>query len=93
MYLHLGEGQIIPTKDIVMIGNIKTTDNSKINREFMNVTVEEGFIVDYSRGDPRSFVLTGETVYLSRISSNTLLKRLTNLPEKTGDFNVKQREQ
>ncbi|MDI3548519.1 MAG: extracellular matrix regulatory protein [Halanaerobiales bacterium] len=69
---------MIPAKEIVMIGNLESTNDSEITREFLNISKEEGFIVDYSEGNPRSFVLTGETIYLSMISSNTLAKRIND---------------
>ena len=76
MYLHLGENYLIPQKDVVLIGDIDSTTMSDITKEFLNIAEEEGFIVDYSMGNARSFILTGETVYLSMISSSTLAKRM-----------------
>jgi hypothetical protein len=67
---------MIPTKYIVLIGDLEKTTDSEITREFFDVSEEEGFIVDYASGNPRSFVLTGETIYLSLVSSATLKKRL-----------------
>lgn len=75
MYLHLGEGHMISAADIVMVGNLNTT-SSNITKEFLNISREKGFIVDYTSGNPRSFVLTEEKVYLSIISSTTLEKRM-----------------
>jgi len=76
VYLHLGENYLIPQKDVVLIGDIDSTTMSDITKEFLNIAEEEGFIVDYSMGNARSFILTGETVYLSMISSSTLAKRM-----------------
>ncbi|MFW6409762.1 MAG: extracellular matrix regulator RemB [Halanaerobiales bacterium] len=76
MFLHIGEGHMIPEKNIVLIGDLESVSDSEITREFFSVSEEEGFIVDYFDGDPRSFILTGEMVYLSIISSDTLRKRL-----------------
>ncbi len=81
MFLHLGEGEMIPIKDIVLIGNLESSSTSEITREFLNTAEEEGFIIDYSMGNPRSFVLTGEIIYLSMISSTTLSKRIEQFPE------------
>ncbi|MEJ6951937.1 extracellular matrix regulator RemB [Natronospora cellulosivora (SeqCode)] len=87
MYLHLGENYLIPTKEVVLIGSFETALESDITKEFFEVAEEEGFVVDYSMGNPRSFVLTSETIYLSMISSSTLEKRMKNLPVKLGEFN------
>ncbi len=74
--VHLGAGYMIPPKDIVLIADLESTTHSKKTREFLKVAEEEGFITDYSKGNPKSFVLTDETIYYSMISSNTLRKRV-----------------
>lgn len=84
MFVHLGENHLIPEKDVVLIGDMEGTTISDITKEFFNIAEEEGFIVDYSNGNARSFVLTGETVYLSMISSTTLAKRIKEMPGKNG---------
>ncbi len=84
MFLHIGEEHMVPVKDIVLISDCESTMFSEITNEFLNISEEEGFIVDYSSGNPRSFVLTGETIYLSMISSTTLAKRINRLYEKNG---------
>ncbi|MFW6000925.1 MAG: extracellular matrix regulator RemB [Halanaerobium sp.] len=86
MFLHLGDGNMIPSKEVVLIGDIENTTSSKITQEFMKISDEEGFIVDFSGGDPRSFVLTGETIYLSMISSKTLAKRVDRFIEENGGY-------
>ncbi len=79
MFLHIGEEHMIPVRDIVLIADYESTTHSEITGEFFNISEEEGFIIDYSSGNPRSFVLTGETIYLSMISSKTLGKRINRL--------------
>jgi regulator of extracellular matrix RemA (YlzA/DUF370 family) len=86
MFLHLGDGNMIPSKEVVLIGDLENTTSSKITQEFMKISDEEGFIVDFSGGDPRSFVLTGETIYLSMISSKTLAKRVDRFIEENGGY-------
>jgi ribosomal protein S8 len=77
---------MIPSKEVVLIGDLENTTSSKITQEFMKISDEEGFIVDFSGGDPRSFVLTGETIYLSMISSKTLAKRVDRFIEENGGY-------
>ncbi|WP_027339689.1 extracellular matrix regulator RemB [Halonatronum saccharophilum] len=74
--LHLGAGKVIPAEDIVLIADLESTINSKTTKEFLEVAKEEGFIRDFSEGNPKSFIVTGETIYYSMISSSTLSKRL-----------------
>lgn len=74
--LHLGAGHIIPAKEIVLIADFDSTTTSKRTREFLEVAKEEGFIKDFSKGDPKSFIVTDETIYYSMISSSTLSKRV-----------------
>jgi regulator of extracellular matrix RemA (YlzA/DUF370 family) len=74
MFLHLGADTIIPLKNVILISEHKTED-SAINSEFLQTMSEEGMIVDVSCGNPKSFVIADDKVYLSAISSSTLKKR------------------
>lgn len=74
MFLHLGADMIIPLKKVIAITDNKG-EKSPINAEFLNTMNEEGMIVDISSGNPKSFVVTDEKVFLSAISSLTLKKR------------------
>jgi hypothetical protein len=76
MYLHIGNGYLIPMKDVVMIADYESTTSGKDSLNFLEVANEEGFILDYSDGNPKSFIITNETVYMSLISSTTLAKRV-----------------
>jgi ribosomal protein S8 len=86
MFLHLGDGYMIPSKEVVLIGDLESTISSEITEEFLEISDEEGFIVDYSGGKARSFVLTGETIYLSMISSKTLGDRVDKFTEENGGY-------
>ncbi len=81
MFLHIGNGVLIPTKEVVMIADYESTNGSKDTQNFLEVANEEGFIrddafQDISDGSPKSFIITNETIYLSLISSSTLAKRV-----------------
>lgn len=56
MFLHLGDGYMIPTRDIVLIGDLEKVNQSEVSQEFMEIATEEGFVIDYSDGNPKSFV-------------------------------------
>ena len=84
MFLHLGNGHMLAEEEIVLIGDLESTTDSETTEEFLQISDEEGFIVDYADGEAKSFVLTGETIYLSMISSKTLAKRINRPIAKNG---------
>ncbi len=86
MFLHIGNDNMVPASEIVLIGDYEHVLDSDISQEFFTISEEEGFVVDKSGAEDkevRSFVLTGETIYLSMISSTTLARRLRNLVTET----------
>ena len=75
--LHLGQGHTIPAKDVVLIADWEATTDSQDTTDFLDISDEEGFIIDYAEEkDPKSFVVTEEKIYYSIISSETLRKRM-----------------
>ncbi len=83
MYLHLGKSTVINTKDIVGIFDLDTSTISKNTREYLKTAEKSGRVVNVSMELPKSFVVCrekhGTRVYISQISSQTLLKRGGNL--------------
>lgn len=86
MFLHIGEGHMIPEKDIVLIGDLESAGESEITGEFLTISEEEGFIINHFEDEVSSFVLTGEIIYLSIISSTTLRNRLKRSIKGTEGF-------
>ncbi|MFW6268819.1 MAG: extracellular matrix regulator RemB [Bacillota bacterium] len=83
MFLHLGKGHMISQKRIVLIGSMESSCDSEITQDFIKTSREEGFIIDYSYGNPKSFILTEEKIYFSIISAKTLYKRMNrNIKQK-----------
>ncbi len=82
MYLHLGQNVVVPQKIIIGIFELDNCSYSHITRKFLEKAEKEGRVYDVSGELPRSFVLCEEngkhTVYLSQLSSATLLKRSEN---------------
>ncbi len=80
MFLHLGNDYVVFVKDIIAVLDLETTTISKITREFLKVSEEEGFIINVSEDVPKSFIITetkGQSkIYISNIAPSTLLKRL-----------------
>lgn len=77
MFLHLGADTIIPLKEVISITDYKN-GKSEINKEFIDLMVEERMIKDVSEGSPKCFIVTEKIVYVSAISSTTLKKRAQN---------------
>lgn len=79
MYLHLGQNVVIKKKNIVGIFDIDNTTTSHITREFLNLSEKKGQVIDISGDIPKVFVLCENKdqymLYLSQLSSATLLKR------------------
>ena len=85
MYLYLGQDIVVPKNDVIGVFDLDNTTSSGITRKFLEKAEKSGRVVDVSGELPKSFVLcrrngkrTNETVYLSQLSSATLLKRWDN---------------
>ena len=80
MYLHLGQSVVVPHKEILGIFDLDNATWAYKTREFLEQAEAEGRAVWLGDDLPRSFVLVGRgkeppTVYISQISSSTLLSR------------------
>ena len=80
MYLHLGQDTVIKTNEIIGIFDMDTSTLSHTTCAYLAQCEKKGRVVNVSMELPKSFVLCrsekGEiTVYISQISSSTLLKR------------------
>ena len=80
MYLHLGQGVVVPHGDILGVFDLDNSSASRITRAFLEKAEKEGRVVNASGDLPRSFVLCrrpggGSAVYLSQLSPATLLRR------------------
>ena len=80
MYIHIGQDTVIVDEEIIGIFDLENTSVSKRTRDFLNKAEKEGRVITISYDLPRSFVVAGKTIkdakiYISQISSSTLLKR------------------
>ncbi|MFY9197973.1 MAG: extracellular matrix/biofilm biosynthesis regulator RemA family protein [Acutalibacteraceae bacterium] len=80
MYLHLGQDTVVSFDEIIGIFDLDTTTVSKISRDYLTKAEKSGKVINVSMDLPKSFVLCRkedgtENIYLSQISSTTLLKR------------------
>ena len=82
MYLHLGADVVVPKDSIIGIFDLDTSTVSKNTRGYLALAEREGRVVTVSYELPRAFVAAYEdgkiTVYISQLSSQTLLKRYTS---------------
>ena len=82
MYLHLGGDVSVKIKNIVAIMDLETTSVSKITKEFLKIAQKSDSVVNVNEELPKSYVIISDDektkVYISPISSQTLLKRANN---------------
>lgn len=79
MYLHLGGQTVVRESDIVAILDLETTSVSKNTKEFLKINEKKGLMENISEDIPKSYVICSDgentKIYISQISSATLLKR------------------
>ena len=83
MYLHLGQSVVVPYSRILGIFDLDNASWAYKTREFLERAEQEGRVISVCDDLPRSFVLVGgdegpATVYISQLSSATLLGRAEN---------------
>lgn len=79
MYIHLGQETVVRKKDIIGIFDLDNTTVSAKTRDYLKIAEKKGQVVNVSTELPKSFVIcsdkNGQKVYITQISSATLLKR------------------
>lgn len=80
MYLHLGQNTVITFDEIIGIFDLDNTTVAKKTRDYLSLAQKEGRVVEVSNELPKSFIVCQNSqgehrVYLSQISTPTLLKR------------------
>lgn len=79
MYLHLGQNTVVNMKDIVGVFEMDNSTVSKHTRNSLTRAQKEHRVVNVSMELPKSFIVCREggreIVYLSQISTATLLRR------------------
>lgn len=85
MFLHLGQDTVIIEDDIIGIFDLDTTTVSKPTRDYLKTMQKGENVINVSYDLPKSFVITckknskKKTMYISPISTATLLKRSENV--------------
>ncbi|MEG0441157.1 MAG: DUF370 domain-containing protein [Oscillospiraceae bacterium] len=75
MYLHLGQAVVVTGESVLGIFDMDNTTASPRTRGFLEQAERGGGLVDVSGDLPASFVVCDDKVYLSQLSTATLLKR------------------
>jgi len=79
MYLHLGQNVVVPEAAVIGVFDLDNTTGSHITRSFLGDAEKAGHVISVSEDLPKSFVVCDENsetkIYLSQLSSQTLLKR------------------
>jgi hypothetical protein len=82
MYLHLGQAVMVPSESVVGIFDLDNTTASKITQKFLEGAQDASCLVNIAEDIPKSFVVCRErdrtTVYLSQLSTQTLLRRASD---------------
>ena len=79
MYLHIGQNIVVPEADVIGVFDLDNTTGSLITRKYLSDAEKNGSVLSVSDELPRSFIVCGQEkdtkIYLSQLSSQTLLKR------------------
>lgn len=80
MYLHLGMDKVITFDEIIGIFDLDTTTVSKRTRDYLAMAEKAGIVENICYDIPKSFIVCrdkngNDKIYISQISSSTLLKR------------------
>ena len=81
MYLHLGGDFIISTQDLIGIFDLDAVTSNTAGRNYLQNAEKQGRLHTVGENIPKSFLVCGsfreERIYLSPISTATLLKRIS----------------
>ncbi|MGN0545234.1 MAG: extracellular matrix regulator RemB [Acutalibacteraceae bacterium] len=80
MYLHLGQDKVVNMNEIIGIFDLDTSTVSKATRDYLAKAEKDGIVTNVCTDLPKSFIVCEDRngkvqVYISQISSSTLLKR------------------
>ena len=80
MYIHLGQETLVKKEDIIGIFDLDNTTVSERTRNFLTIAEKEGRVINVSFELPKSFIVCKKgkekpIIYISQLSTSTLLKR------------------
>ena len=76
MYLHLGQGTVVPVQDIIGVFDLDNATYQKKTRDTLEILEDQGRLYPLGERLPVSLVVTDRGAYLSPVSSAMLARRL-----------------
>lgn len=84
MYLHLGQGVVAKTREVIGVFDLDTSTIRKATREFLAAAEKENRVTTVAKEElPKAFVVCasgqkprGDEVFISPLASSTLEKRI-----------------
>ncbi len=73
MYIYIENNNFIPLKDIILIIEHSDFVKDKENRDYLNKYRKK--IIDLSRKEPRTIIMTNEFIYISSYTNRALKMR------------------
>ena len=73
MYIYIENNNFIPLKDIILIIEHSDFVKDKENRDYLNKYRKK--IIDLSRKEPRTIIMTNEFIYISPYTNRALKMR------------------
>lgn len=89
LLLHLGDEEVIHSKDVLAILDINALKTSVLAKEFLKKHEQDQTLTDLSGNAAKSVIITDKTIYLSPLSASTLKKRATDRLELENGWNIK----
>jgi extracellular matrix regulatory protein B len=87
--LHLGDEEVIHSKDVLAILDYHALKTSELAKEFLIRHEKDQTVTDLSGNAPKSVIITDRTIYLSPLSASTLKKRASDRLELENGWNIK----
>jgi len=79
MYIHLGSDTVVRDEDVIGIFDIENTSTEKFTRKYLLAAQKRKSVINVNLDMPRTFIVAQkdlrERVYITPVSSSTLMKR------------------
>jgi extracellular matrix regulatory protein B len=89
LLLHLGDEEVIHSKDVLAILDMNALKDSELAKEFLAKHQRDHTLTDLSNSAAKSVIITDQGIYLSPLSASTLKKRAADRLELENGWNIK----
>ena len=76
MYVTVGGGEVIRTKEIIGIFDMDTATVARTSKKFLTEKEREGKLVNYCRDLPKSFLLCKDKIVICDLNTKTIKGRI-----------------